>query len=490
MAVVPLADFAPDSAVYDSQLTAAGSNALRVPGGYAPQKGFVEGSLVALGAVCRGSIVIDYEGLTRQFAAVSNNLYEYDFTNDEWDSVKGALTIGLADGVTVDFFRLGDWLLACDSENKLMAFDLTDGTSPVFVEVADAPAGLIKVRSHNDLIVGIYNDGDLGVAAWSDTDDHTNWSTGLAGEQPLPGLSSVTGMAVGDRWLVFQKSKIHRFTYTSDATLIFTREEVDVGRGALGPDVVRVSGNRVFFVGVDGFYYCDWSGQVFPIGQDKVNQFFLDRCNALDRPYGLVSAIPETEVVWFSYVTTAEDGVTYNEHLPYDYGIDKWSPPTILSLQYVFTSASSGISLEDIGTSHGSLEEYGLPLDSRANEGTDGILAAFNSENEYGTLDGANLEATLRTAPYLEPQGKRFKLGSVFPIGNGMPENFTISVGIRERLNADPTWSSETEPETVTGAAMFHVSGRSAEFEIVIQAAEEWSRIEKIDVKPRAEGVR
>jgi hypothetical protein len=493
MTVLPFAAFEPDNSGYDSQVTAAGANALPAKAGWVPAKGFAAGTLTALSGTCRGFHVLDYNGVTRYFAALSNDLLEYNTGTLAWDSIKGALTINLADGVTVKFDRRGDWLRACDSSNKLMRFDLTDATSPVFVTTADAPSGLIQVGSYFDLTVGIFNINDQGYYACSDTDDDTNWSTGLALEQPLPGGGKVTGMAIGEKVMVFQSRKLHRLSYTSDATLILVRDEIDTGRGALGPDGVCVGGNRVFFVGVDGFYYSDWSGAVYPIGQDRVNEFFLDRCSSADRAYVLTFDDPLSERVAFAYLASeSADGIVYSEALVYDYGLDRWSPPVERDLQAVAETITGGLTLEQIGADAAieTLEVFDRPLDSRDLLPSDGILGAFNNSNTYGTLEGTNLAATLRTAPYLEPEGRRMRVNGAFPVGNGMPENWTMAVGTKERLSDEVTWSSATAPEDVTGMAMFHVSGRSIEFEIVVPAEEEWTRLEKVDVKLRPEGWR
>lgn len=492
MVVLPFPAYEPDSAAYDSSVVADGVNALPAKVGWIPVKGFSIGNLAVLPGICRGLHVVNYQGTVRTFAATSNNIYEYDTSNDEWDSVKGALTISVPDGGSVRFHRRGDWLHACDGTNKLMSFDLTDATSPVFVEVSDAPAALLQVGSYFDLLVGIFNDGDQGYYACSDTDDHTNWSTGLALEQPLPGGGKVTGIAFGEKVLVFQRTKLHRLSYTSDPTLILSRDEIDNGRGALGPDGVCVAGNRVFYVGPDGFYAADFSGAVYPIGQDRVNEEFLDRCASVDRAFVLTYDDPLSERVSFAYLTGDVTGVNYTEKLVYDYGLDRWSLPIEHEVQTVAETITGGLTLEQIGADPdiGTLEIFDRPLDSRDVYPSEGILAAFNAENYYGVLEGTNLAARLRTAPYLEPEGRRMRVSGAFPIGNGMPENWTMQVGIKERLSDEVTWSPATAPEDVTGFAMFHQSGRSVEFQVEIPEGEEWTRMEKVDVKLRAEGWR
>lgn len=494
MAIVPFGDFEPDRKVTDSQVLASGANIVRLPLGWGPQKDFAAGDLVPLPGICRGAYVVSYEGLTRIFAATADDLFEYNFGTPDWDSVKGALTIALDDGATVKFDRRGNWLRACDGTNKLMRFDLTDATTPVFVTTSDAPAGLIQVGSYYDLTVGIYNIGDQAIVAWSDTDDDTTWidsgSPGLAGEQPLPGGGLATGIAIGETVLVFQRTKTHRFQYTADATNILSRVEIDTGRGALGPDTVCVAGNRIFFISVDGFYAADWSGAVVPIGQDRVNEFFLDACAQIDRPFALAIEEPFAERVLFHYLDADVSGAVYTKMMAYDYSLDKWSPPTDREVQYIMPTITPGTTLEDIEAEFGTLEAFGRSLDSRDLQPSDGLLAAFNASNVYGTLEGDTLAARLRTAPYMEPEGRRVKVSGAYPIGNGMPENWTMTVGMKERLNADPIWSADTAPEPVTGMAMFHVSGRSAEFEMSIPAGEEWTRIEKLDAQSRAEGWR
>lgn len=491
MGVAPFAEFVPDNAVYDAQVTGYGRNVLPVKTGWEPLNGTVPGDLEPLPGPCRGAIDIDYEGVRRVFAATADDIYEYDFaavTAPYWVSVNGSLTIALADGAMVRFDRRGDWLRACDGANKLMRFDLTDATSPVFVETTDSPVGLLLVASFFDLTVGIYNDGDQGFFAWSDTDDDTNWSTGNAGEQPIPGGGVVTGMAVGEMVLVFQRAKMHRFQYTGGVSLLLSRVEIDNGRGALGPDAVAVAGNTVFFVSVDGFYRCTWAGQVAPIGADRVNEFWLARCSDVDRPFTLVFEDPLTERVFFLYLTSEPSGVNYDEALPYDYSLDKWGPPGDWAVQYVFPTRTSGVTLEQIGAEYGSLEDYNLPLDIRANFPSEGLIGVFDGTNTYGTREGLPLAAEVETAPSLGPDARRMRASSIFLDCDA--ENWTAAIGAQERLNAPFVYSAESPPETVTGEAGVHVSGRAFKVRGRIPAGEAWTRLTKANVRIRAEGRR
>jgi hypothetical protein len=494
MAVIPFAEFAPDNAVYDAQVTGYGRNALPAKVGFVPAKGTTPNDLEALGAECRGFIDFEYEGNRRVIAGISNNIYEYDFTAvtaPYWVSVKGALTISLADGAIWKFDRRGDWLRACNASNKLMRFDLTDATSPVFVAVTDSPAGLIEVASYYDLTVGIYNSGDDGIAAWSDTDDDTTWITsgvpGNSGEQPIPGGGPVTAMAVGETWLVFQKTKLHRLQYTGDTTSLISRVEIENGRGCLGAGAICTAGNTVFFVSVDGFYRGSWAGEVVAIGAERVNEFWLARCANADRPFTFVKEDPLTERVSFHYATTTLVGSSYDEALIYDYSLDKWSTPIDWPAQAIGDAITPGVSLEDIGASHGSLEEYALPLDSRANQSSDGLLGVFDTEGIYGTREGDTLEAQLETAPSLAPDGRRMLIKSAFPIITA--EDWTASLGTQERMSDEFVFSPANAPEPVTGRAGFQTSGRSVKVRVTIAPDQTW-RAEKVDVQVRVEGRR
>jgi hypothetical protein len=495
MAVIPFAEFAPDNAVYDAQVTGFGRNALPAKVGFVPAKGTVAADLVALDDPCLGFVDFEYEGLRRVIAGTSDNIYEYNFAavpGSEWVSVKGSVTISLSDGARWRFDRRGDWLRACNGSNKLMRFDLTDGTSPVFVEATDSPAGLIAVASYYDLTVGVYNDGDQGYAAWSDTDDDTTWidsgSPGNAGEQPIPGGGPVTAQAVGETWLVFQKTKLHRLQYTGDVTSLISRVEIDSGRGCLGPNAVCVAGNTVFFVSVDGFYRGSWAGEVVPIGAERVNEFWLARCANLDRPLTFIKEDPLTERVSFHYATGTLVGYSYDEALIYDYSLDKWSPPVDWPAQAIGDAITPGVSLEDIGASHGSLEDYNMPLDSRANQSSDGLIGVFTDLGVYGTREGANLEAQLETAPFLGPDGRRMLIKGLFPVVDA--EHWTAQLGTQERMSDEFVFSPANAPEPVTGMAGFQTSGRSGKVRITIPAAETWTRAEKVDVQLRVEGRR
>lgn len=495
MAVIPFAEFAPDNAVYDAQVTGYGRNALPAKVGFVPAKGTTPNDLVALADPCRGFVDFEFEGVRRVIAGTADDIYEYDFggsPGSEWVSVKGALTISLPDGATWKFDRRGDWLRACNSSNKLMRFDLTDATSPVFVEASDSPAGLIEVASFFDLTVGVFNDDDQGYAAWSDTDDDTTWigsgTPGNSGEQPIPGGGPVTAMAVGETWLVFQKTKLHRLQYTGDVTSLISRSEIENGRGCLGANALCVAGNTVFFVSVDGFYRASWAGEVIAIGAERVNEFWLARVANGDRPFTRVKEDPLTERITFHYATTTLSGYTYDEAIVYDYSLDKWSTPIDWPAQAIGDAITPGISLEDIGASHGSLEDYNLPLDIRANQSSDGLIGVFDEEGVYGTREGSNLEAQLETAPFLGPDGRRMLIKGLFPVVDA--ENWTAQVGTQERMSDEINWSSANAPEPVTGTAGFQRSGRSVKVRITIPEGEVWSRAEKVDVQVRVEGRR
>ena len=114
-----------------------------------------------------------------------------------------------------------------------------------------------------------------------------------------------------------------------------------------------------FFLSDDGFYLCD--GQtVQPIGNEKVDRFFID--DASESDYGSMSAAvdPIRKLVIWNYVAT--DGS--RKLMIYNFSTKRWTYADA-GTDYLSEASSSSVTLEQLDSISGSIDALTTSLDSR-----------------------------------------------------------------------------------------------------------------------------
>ena len=136
-------------------------------------------------------------------------------------------------------------------------------------------------------------------------------------------------------------------------------------------------GNVLYFVAEDGFY--SLAGQhVMPIGQDKVNDWFLANSDAGRRNLvHCLAGVNKPRIVWVFHNTSASP--MYDQQIIFDWGISRWAKSTISAYVWALM-ASPGLDLDTDGPEPGDtlLDSTAAALDSFAYIGGRPLIGAIN----------------------------------------------------------------------------------------------------------------
>ena len=284
MALAQFAEFRPDEATFDSPFTAEAVNVYPIDGGYGPVKGMdYRLGVLPEGELPRGIIEFTHNNFLFRFLGTAHNLYLS--TGHDFEIVSGAQApFNLGDGIRWGFTQYGAYCIATNGYDRPLKFVMGTETEFKLLGGWDETQGaLVRTAVHKDFLHGYVNELDGTLTVWnSGIGNPELWDgTLLSDAQPIPEGGPGTAIVAGECVLVFQRNRIQRFIYSGDPNSPYQRDEIQTGRGCVGPDAAVVSGSDVFFLSDDGFYRMTFSGQVTPIGAGQVNRWFFNRCERI-----------------------------------------------------------------------------------------------------------------------------------------------------------------------------------------------------------------
>ena len=149
---------------------------------------------------------------------------------------------------------------------------------------------------------------------------------------------AITG---GDIGVIFQERSIWEMRYEGPP-LVWSFNETAVGIGTPSEGSVVRYGNSVFFLSESGFQRYDIGKGTTPIGDQKVDRWFLDRVNK-ESYYTISSAIDpaNSKVVW-SYANGASGN---DELLIYDWKSGRWGY-AVIDTEIIFDGLSPGYTMD------------------------------------------------------------------------------------------------------------------------------------------------
>jgi hypothetical protein len=214
-----------------------------------------------------------YAGVTNLFAASATQVYKYNSSNTNLDSVSTTYTSD--DPPSWDVTQFGSKMIIANGVNKLQAYDMAGGSS--FADLAAAAPVTKYVTVVRDFVVAADDGSDNNKVYWSDINDETDWTPSSASQsdtQVLPDGGDITGLAGGETGLIFMERAIYRMTYVG-SPFFFQFDAISRTLGCSTNGSIAQFGGITYFLSDDGFYACD--GQTTKsIGAEKVNRWFFD----------------------------------------------------------------------------------------------------------------------------------------------------------------------------------------------------------------------
>lgn len=473
---VPFGPWLPDLPENENPGMIEALNVLPAAEAYKPFRAFMDlttSGLSARGRGLHGSIGSD--GVTYIVGGDTQDLYF--LSGASWVK-RGAGSYSTSSDGWWTFANFGQQVIATNGTAVPQACSLSSSLS--FTALGGSPP-VAKYCAVVDNFVALANlAGAPQRVRWSGIDNSSYWPTpgttdaieAQSDQQDLVGEGGeIKAIVGGSPAYIFQERAIWRMQYRG-APLIFDFQMVEPGRGTPAPKSVVRYGDRVFYLGQDGFYA--FAGGVSqPIGVGQVDRWFFDNVNPAAM-WAVTGAIdPERQLVYWSFPTGAE--VTGTQALIYNWGVQRWSHATLPAylLSNIYTS---GMTLEQIGAVYSSIDALPASLDSNVWQGGRLLLAGINTNGQLATLTGTPATGRLTTREFEFFPGRQAILTGVRPIADG-------SVGIvayRRAVSSSDYNLFIGGSQNRAGRYTFRINGRL--LRLIMSVGGEWTYAQGIDI--------
>jgi hypothetical protein len=311
----------------------------------------------------------------------------------------------------------------------------TIGTSTKFGDLAGTPPKAKHVAIvRNFLVMGNLNEGGTVTpyrVRWAGLGTTTSWTVSAATQADFDDLDADGGaiqrVIGGEYGVIVQERALTRMTYVG-SPIIFQFDKLELNRGTVAPQSVVAFGGRIWFLSDDGFYEAIGGSVAKPIGDGKVDNFFLQNADATSFPQISGAVDPQRKLVLWAFVGAGANGSLPNRLIIYHWGYRKWSYVET-EIEGFVNYASIGYTLEQLDGISSSIETLSPSMDDRFWKGGLRALAAYNSSHKLGTFGGAPLAATVDTGEYQLTPGRTSHVMYVRPLVDGNAAS--VQVGAR-----------------------------------------------------------
>lgn len=455
--MIPLGNWLPDSPAYGQHATVA-SNCVPYRDYYGPF-----GSAVAYTSASS-------EAALGAFAAKASDGQPYNFiggtaklqliASAAWTDVSKAGAPAYTTGTEDRWYwtTFGNIVIASNGQAKLQAY--TMGTSTDFADLAASAPVAKYVATVRGFVMAGNISGYSNRVQWSPLEapagDWTNLTL-QADSQDLFGdteVGQVTQVVGGEYATIFCEKGVFRGTYVG-GDLIFTFDQIVSGNGTSAPGSVAAFGDRIFFLGTDGFYMISPAG-LQPIGEG-INRTFLLEVAETDY-WRISSAIdPRNSLYIIAYPT---NGSVLNKFMVYNWQANKWTTVEAWNMEALFTFYSEGYTLETIDALVGNPDTGAyadVSIDSALFQGGKPSLAGINSSHQAVLFNGPSLTAIVETGEtQLSPGGKSL-VTMVTPMVEGTGTIYA-QVGYRNTVQETVSYSNIGTVNSEGQACLFNTA--------------------------------
>jgi hypothetical protein len=356
-------------------------------------------------------------GIVSLFGGSQTNLYKFT----PGTRAMAALTTTGYSGVEYwDAVQYGEKMIMANGQDKLQQYTLNVSTYATDLAAAAPEAKYVTVVK--DFVVAANVTGEENKVYWSDINDETDWTPGLASQsdsQIIPDGGDITGLAGGEYGLVFLERAIYRMSYAG-SPYFFQFDAINRTLGCISAGSIINFAGLTYFLADDGFYVCD--GQTTKgIGTEKIDRWFFDNANLANIKLGMSSAV-DTEKRLIVWLFPAQNGD--NLLLIYNISLNKWSyaETTADSVSFALTPT---VTLEGLDAFSTSIDSLGISLDDRQWVGGLLLLSATRGPNIV-TFSGQYKQAALTSGD--------IDIGhSVITLGRPVIDNGSGSIQVASR---------------------------------------------------------
>jgi hypothetical protein len=478
-----LAAWQPDVYPFDANIASEALGVVPKANAYAPLPQPATSSL-ALPAPVRGAIAVRRNDNTIGiYAFTATNAYKVPSSQTgAWTDITRT-TGGNYNLATDDYWSMtqyGQQLIATQFNDPVQYIDVNVGTN--LAPLPGTPPNAKYVETLGDFVeLGNTNVNSVSVK-WSGRNDNATWTAYVkdSDSQPFPDGGDVIGLAGMDQGgLIFQADDV-RTQIATTSSAIFEFHKLDVARGTQCPYAIVRDGADVYYYSTVGFMRIASMGlgAVTPIGINRVNDWFNGDRNK-QRPKAIIGAIdPLVRRIFWLYARSSNATSSVLDGLIiYDIERDQWTHANC-ALTYIFSAATLGMTLGDVGAAYSSLTAVPYPLGSDVWKGGAPGLAAFDGQNRLCFFNGSPMAATVQTSIFEPISGARsfvkgFRL-------NGDAATATGKVGGTERPQTAVAWNASW-PVNAQGRVPARISTRYAQFEVDVPASAIWTSLAGIE---------
>lgn len=490
MAEISFGPYEPDVASVGTSKTSYVKNVFPSVNGYSPMRD-VNDFTSAMSGFCRGMFgAVQLDGSSVVFGGNDTKLYKLNGTTRAWDDVSrtvgGAYAVGARE--LWDFCQFGNVIIATTDSNAVQAYTL--GSSTNFAALSGSPPQARRCAVVGDFVVlaSLSSSGQANRIQWSAINDATGWTVGTnqSDYQEFPDGGFVQGVSGGEIGLVFQDRAIRRMVYVGPPN-IFEFQRVSESKGVLLRYSICKSAGVTYFLSNDGFYKIDLSGQMTPIGANRVNKTVLAELDTSSHRYMIGVADPNAPRILWYYKTLSSSSINYfDKMIAYDWSLDRWSPAESLSVAAAAPIIQLSATLEGLDAVSSSLDALPYSLDNYTYDYAQRVLV-MHGDNTAGFLDGDTLEAIIDTPEGAVGNGVRTFVRDLAPVGDA--SGAYVSVRYRDRLIDSLTTSTESQIG-VRGYAPQRVNARFNTVRVRVPAGSSWTYMRGVDVNGRTGGLR
>jgi hypothetical protein len=438
----------------------------------------------ALPAPVRGAIAVRRNDNTIAiFAFTATNAYKAPGSpTGSWIDVTRAAG-GNYNLATDDYWSMtqyGQQLIATEFNDAVQWIDVNVGTN--LAALPGTPPNAKYVETLGDFVeLGNTNVNSVSVK-WSGRNDSSTWTAYVkdSDSQPFPDGGDVMGLAAMDQGgLIFQSDVVRTQTATTTSA-IFEFHKLDVARGTLSPYAIVRDGPDVYYYSTIGFMKISsmGMGQVTPVGINRVNDWFNADRNK-QRPKAIIGAIDPLvrRIFWLYARSSNASSAVLDGLIIYDIERDQWTHATC-ALTYIFSAATLGSTLGDIGAAYATLTAVPYPFGSDVWKGGVPGLAAFDASNKLCFFTGAPMAATMQTSIFQPLAGGR-ALVKGFRL-NGDALTATGRIGGTEMPAAPIHWNG-SYAMGVAGDIPCRISTRFAQIEVDVPQGASWTGLAGVE---------
>lgn len=470
---VPFAPYEPDKAISSGTARVA-KGVISQSKRYAPLQGMAlyYPSAGALNDFCLGAAgFYDENGQPSAFLGDRGRLYRL--------IGKAPVDVSANGGYAVDpdwawsFDQFGNNIIAAGRGPRLQRFVL--GESSAFTEIAGSPRAdvVFRIRQHLWACSG-------RTANWSAFNNVLDWEPDFATQAGATDLGQEFGIITagigGEQGALFQERGITRVTYVG-GNVPWSLDEVEGGRGAVGPNAVRRFRKGAFVVAEDGLYY--WNGlDIEPIGEDKVDATFAADLNY---PYRarITTAVDYAKKCWMVAYPAGNSAVP-NKVLIFSWADARWTHDEF-ETQQLFELPREGVNADDqagiealFGTANAD-ELTNVSVDSPAWRESRRAWAAVNSARKVVTFTDANRAASIETGEFEPNPARQTFMSELWPICDAPPGYLTASLYAKPYRLDEQATLADTGPMNELGCCEVQGEARFLKARFDIAAGAPWT---------------